>query len=569
MSDATLDDYYDLGAFTRSVTTTSGEAQAWFDLGLNWLYGFNHGEAIACFQRALAADPDCAMAYWGVSIAAGPNYNLPWDQMDDQMRVQALGGAHAAAAAAAERTEGITAAEAALIAALPARYPRADPIDLDDQMAWNLAFTAAMREVAVAHPDDLEVQATFVDAILNETPWQMWDVGSGQPAPGAKTAEAQATLERLFAEHPDAWDHPGLLHQYVHLMEMSPTPEVALRHGDRLREIAPDCGHLIHMPTHIDVQCGHYHDVVHWNTKATEADADWFDREGMFTVWTLYAIHNLHFIVYGAMFAGQYRAAIAAADELKRRIPEGFLRVESPPFADPAEVFYAMDVHVMVRFGRWQDLIDRPLPSDPELWSATTAIVHYGKTLAYSALGQVEAAEAERERFLAAAARVPESRRMHNNTVVHLLEVGRAMVDGELDYRRGNHDAAFAHLRRAVELEDDLDYDEPWGWMQPTRHALGALLLEQGHIDEAEAVYRADLGLDDTLSRATQHPNNLWSLFGLHECLVARGAHAEASGVRRQLDLASARADIPIAASCFCHQAALATVAEANCCDGD
>ncbi len=566
MTDTTLVDYYELGSFSRTVTTDSETAQAWFDLGLNWLYGFNHAEAIACFGRALEADPGCAMAHWGTAIAWGPNYNAAWDQMDPHTLARNLGAAHSATAAALDLIDVVTPAEAALIRALPVRYPQAEPIDPEDQMAWNLAFTEVMRTTAAEYPTDLEIQAAFVDAILNETPWKMWDIDSGEPGPRAKTLEARATLEQLFDAQPAAWDHPGLLHQYVHLMEMSPTPEVALRQGDRLREIAPDCGHLVHMPTHIDVLCGHYHDVVHWNSKAAEADARWFDREGLFAVWTLYAIHNLHFVVYGAMFSGQYRAAVEAAAKLKRRIPEDFLRVETPPFADSAEVFHSMDVHVMVRFGRWRELIDLPLPHDPELWSATTAIIHYGKTLAHSALGEVAEAEAARERFRAAAEQVPETRRMHNNTVVSLLEVGAAMVDGELEYRRGNHDVAFEHLRRAVELQDGLDYDEPWGWMQPTRHALGALLLEQGHLDEAEATYRADLGLDDTLSRATQHPNNMWSLFGLHECLLARGAEAEAAAVRLQLDLASARADIPIAASCFCHQAALASAVEGNCC---
>ncbi len=569
MPEATLDGYYDLGAFRRTITTDAAAAQAWFDHGLNWLYGFNHPEAVACFGRAVDADPRCAMAHWGIAIASGPNYNAAWEQMDPLTLERQLGAAHAATEAALALIDEVTPAEAALIGALPARYPQSEPLDdAADQMAWNLAFTEVMRDAAATHPDDLDVQATFVDAMLNETPWKMWDVDTGMPAPEARTVEAQATLEHLFAHDPAAWLHPGLLHQYVHLMEMSPTPEMALRHGDRLREMSPDCGHLIHMPTHIDVLCGHYHDVVHWNTKAAEADARWFDREGLFAVWTLYAIHNLHFVIYGAMFSGQHRAAVEAAAELKRRVPESFLRIESPPFADSAEVFHSMDIHVMVRFGRWRELIDLPLPHDADLWSATTAMGHYGKTLAHSALGEIAEAEAERARFLAAAERVPETRRMHNNTVLDLLEVAKAMVDGELDYRRGAVDTAFDHLRRAVELQDGLAYDEPWGWMQPTRHALGALLLEQGRIEEAEAVYRADLGLDDSLSRATQHPNNMWSLFGLHECLLARGDAAEATAIRAQLDLASARADIPIAASCFCHQAALATTADDGCCEG-
>ncbi|MEM7095732.1 MAG: tetratricopeptide repeat protein [Actinomycetota bacterium] len=566
MGDLVDDGYYDLGVFSREVTTSSDDAQRWFDRGLNWLYGFNHGEAVNCFKEAIEADPDCAMAHWGVAIGRGPNYNLTWDVMDERTLTRNLGAARAATEAAVALADRVTDAERALIESLPVRYPQAEPLaDVEGQHEWNLAYTANLRDAAEASPDDLDIQAAFVDAILNETPWKMWDVATGEPGENAKTLEAQAVLEGLFADNPASWDHPGLLHQYVHLMEMSPTPEVALRQGDRLRESLPDCGHLIHMPTHIDVQCGHYYDVVHWNSKAAEADARWRDREGLFSVWTLYSTHNLHFVIYGAMFSGQEQAAMDAAAELKEWLPEEFLRVESPPFADSAEVFWAMDIHVRIRFGRWQELIDLELPTDPELWCATTAIGMYAKALAHAALGNIDEAEAFRDRFQEARGAVLESRRMHNNTVVDLLHVADAMVDGEIAYRKGDHDAAFEHLRRAVQLEDDLDYDEPWGWMQPTRHALGALLLEQGRLEEAEAVYRADLGLDDTLSRATQHPNNLWSLFGLHECLVARGADDEAAAVKRQFDLASARADVPIAASCACHQAAMTAISDACC----
>jgi tetratricopeptide (TPR) repeat protein len=147
---------------------------------------------------------------------------------------------------------------------------------------------------------------------------------------------------------------------------------------------------------------------------------------------------------------------------------------------------------------------------------------------------------------------------VHNNTVVDLLGDAEEMLRGELEYRKGNYDKAFAHLRRSVELDDALPYDEPWGWMQPTRHALGALLLEQGHVAEAEAVYRSDLGLDGKLSRACQHPDNLWSLHGLHECLVRRGEQVEAPLIKQRLDLAIARAEVPIKTSCFCRRMPIA-----------
>ena len=548
-------EYFDLGPHRRPVSTDSPDAQLWFDRGLNWLYGFNHGEAIACFERAVEHDPDCAMAHWGIALAIGPNYNLPWHLMDRRTRQHVAARAHDESRLASSLAASVEPVEAALIDALLARYPEREPAE--DQMPWNHAFTAAMRPVAERFPDDRDVLAVFVDAMLNESPWQMWDLTTGGVKDGARTVEARAVLEGALDRLPSAWDHPGLLHLYVHLMEMSPFPQLALRAADRLRDLVPDAGHLIHMPTHIDVLCGAYHDVVVYNQRAVAADRKWLEREGPYNVYTLYRNHNLHFVIYGAMFLGQYSAAMDAAQELIETMPEEFLRIESPPFADAGEAFVAMKQHVLVRFGKWEEIIAQPLPDDAALYCSTTALIRYAKTVAHAALGDVEAAEREREAFLEAKAAVPDSRRVHNNTVVDLLEVAEAMIDGELAYRRGDHDEAFAHLRRAVQVEDDLLYDEPWGWMQPTRHALGALLLEQGRHAEAEEVYRADLGLDESLSRASQHPNNLWSLHGLHECLVARGETVEAPLVKQQLDLAMSRAEITVAASCYCSQAAM------------
>ena len=256
------------------------------------------------------------------------------------------------------------------------------------------------------------------------------------------------------------------------------------------------------------------------------------------------------------MFLGQFTPAMAAAEELIATVPEDLLRMTSPPMGDFTEGYLSMKQHVLIRFGRWDDIIAQDLPSDVELYSATTAMMLYAKGVAFSATGRVAEAEAARAQFLAAKERVPKSRRVHNNILPDLLEIASAMLDGELEYRKGNHEVAFAHLRRSVELDDDLPYDEPWGWMQPARHALGALLLEQDRVAEAEAVYRADLGLDATLSRACQHPGNLWSLTGLHECLSRREAGAEATMIGQQLAIAAARAEMPVAVSCFCRRRA-------------
>ena len=549
-------EYYDLGPYRRAVTTDSDDAQLWFDRGLNWLFGYNHGEAVTCFSKALDADPGCAMAHWGVGYATGPNYNLPWHLYDPKGRAHALAAAYDAAQEALAHIDGVSPVERALIRALEARYPQRDPID--DLMPWNEDYTNVMREVLAEYPDDLEVQTVFVESIMNETPWKMWDLKTGGVAEGAGTAEAREILETAFRDTPESWDHPGLLHLYVHLMEMSPFPELALRAGDRLREIVPDSGHLIHMPTHIDVLCGNYRDVVVYNRKAIAADRKYLEREGALNVYAMYRTHNHHFAIYGAMFLGQYTPAIEAAQELIDTTPEDLLMVPSPPMADFIEGYLSMKQHVLIRFGKWQEIVDQEMPENQELYCATSAMMRYAKSVAHSAMGHVEEAEHEKAHFLEAKTKVPDSRRVHNNRVYDLLDIAEEMLNGELEYRRGNYDVAFAHLRKSVELDDALPYDEPWGWMQPARHALGALLLEQGHLEEAEAVYRQDLGLDQTLSRACQHPGNLWSLHGLHECLTRRGETVESLHIKQQLDQALARAEVQIHSSCYCRQQAAA-----------
>ncbi len=542
-------DYYQLGSFTWPLSTMKPEAQRWFDRGMIWCFSYNHEEAIACFEKALELDPDCALARFGIAYAIGPNYNRTWDLFDPAAKKEALARAYDECQAALANTDRLTPAEKALVEALPSRYPQRDPIE--DQSGWDRAFADAMRKVYKKHPDDLNVRTFFVEAIMNLTPWRMWDLASGQVADGAGTAEAMEVLEGALRDIPTAWDHPGLLHLNVHLMEMSPFPERALRAGDRLRELVPDAGHLIHMPTHLDVQCGHYADVLHWNQKAIEADRKFLEREGPMNFYSAYRIHNYHFAIYGGMFLGQYAPALAAAQELIDTMPDALLRMESPPMADHLEGYLSMKQHVLVRFGRWQDIIDQPIPDD-DLYRCTQAMMHYAKGVAHSALGHIGEAEAAREDFLKAKARVPDTRRVHNNIVPDLLLIGEAMLEGELEYRKANYDVAFDHLRRAVAFDDALPYDEPWGWMQPTRHALGALLLEQGEVEEAESVYRADLGLDGKLSRACQHPDNPWSLHGLHECLKRHSEAVEIRLIKQRLDLAAARADIPITASCFC-----------------
>ncbi len=553
-----MDDYYDLGSHSCPITTASPQAQLWFDRGLIWTYGYNHEEAVACFRRALAHDPGCAMAHWGVAYASGPNYNMPWELFDEAGRARALATAFDAAQEALTHAGGASAVEQALIRALPARYPQREPDP--DMQRWNHDFADAMRAAFAAHSGHLDLRSVYVESLLNLTPWKMWDLRRGAPAEGAATLEAQAVLEDALTGAPGAMAHPGLLHLYVHLMEMSPVPEKALKAGDALRTLVPDAGHLVHMPTHIDMLCGHYRDAVFWNRQAVAADLKYFAREGAFNIYSGYRLHDYHFVIYGALFLGQIAPAQEALRGMAETVPEEMLRIESPPMADYFESYMAMAPHVLIRFGRWRDATLLPLPEDRDLYRTLTATTHYARGLGHAALGQVAEAEAEERAFLAARDRVPDSRLLHNNRVVDLLEIAAEMLRGEIAYRKGHFEDAFGHLRRAVARDDALPYDEPWGWMQPARHALGALLLEQGRVAEAEAVYREDLGLGGQLSRASVHPDNVWSLKGLHDCLEARGETVEIVHIRQRLDLAQARADF-VAASCGCAQAAIRATA--------
>jgi len=542
-------DYYDIGNYRRPVSTASTEAQMWFDRGLNWCYGYNHEESVRCFQKAAAIDPGCAMAYWGMAYAAGPNYNKQWKAFDPADLKQSLATAHRATQAALALMDKTSPVERALIAPLAQRYPASNPNEVTP--IWNDNYASAMREVHRAHKDDHDIAALFAEAIMNRTPWQLWDIKTGKPAEGADTLEAIAVLERALAQ-PGGMRHPGLLHMYIHLMEMSPHPQRALLASDALRELVPDAGHLVHMPTHIDVLCGLYKNVVDGNNKAVAADRKYLAREGAANFYSLYRCHNYHFKLYGAMFLGQYGPALEVAEEMIATLPEKLLRIESPPMADWLEGFVPMKQHVLIRFGKWQDIVAEPLPQDRELFCVTTAMQHYAKAVAHAAGGNVAEAEEEGNHFDTALAKVPPSRYVFNNTCLDILAIAAEMMRGEIAYRKGHFEKAFVHLRKSVDLDDNLPYDEPWAWMQPTRHALGALLLEQGRVEEAEAVYRADLGLDGTLARACQHPDNLWSLHGFHECLMRLGKIAESHIVKQRLEVAAAWADVPIKSSCFC-----------------
>ncbi|KAM0543975.1 hypothetical protein ACHAPJ_012070 [Fusarium lateritium] len=547
------EEYFDLGNFTRAITTTSQNAQIWFNRGLTWAYAFNHEEAAFCFSQVIAHDPKCAMGYWGVAFASGPNYNKEWQAFDELDLKTSLATCHTMATKAGEMAYSASPVEKALIEAIQQRFPSAEMPDGDFGPSMK-AYADRMRTVYRDFGDgDLDITTLAADALMNMAPWQLYEARTGRPNLDTPVWEVKEILE-LGMKRPGADHHPGILHMFIHLMEMSNTPEAAIRASNKLRHLVPEAGHLLHMPSHIDILVGEYGKAVEANARASTANNKYFakQRPGYRVFYNIYRFHDYHTLIYAAMMSGQSAEALKAVSEMEAIITDDLLNVKSPPMADWTESYASVRIHVLIRFGMWEELKRLSLPKDNSLYCVLTATTHYGKAIAWAATQDIEEAEKEAKFFHEASARVPETRLEFPNKVTDIFQVAAAMLDGELQYRRGNYEEAFESLRLAIKRDDGLIYSEPWAWMLPARHPYGALLLEQGRVEEAAEVYAQDLGLEEGQDSAHQHPNNIWGLHGYHECLVRLKRTKEAYLISQQLKKAAAIADVPVVASCFC-----------------
>jgi tetratricopeptide (TPR) repeat protein len=548
-------DRFNLGTHTRPVSTASPDAQRWFDLGLNWCYGFNREEAIRCFRKALEFDPECVMVHWGMAYAAGPFYNFAWREYGEQEANAStrLGCEHIAKARACAGRA--TRLENMLVEAMALRMQKPHAVTPEAYDRWDDDYAAEMRRIHFSYPDDLDVAALHIEALITRTPRRLWDVKTGRPAQGSDIVEALKVCERAMrrAYELSLKQHPGILHLYIHALEMSNTPEAGTRAADLLAPMAPDSGHLSHMPGHIYVLCGDYEKARLTSLQAVGANDRFLDYAGPFTFYTVACCHDLHLMMHTCMFLGRYQDALRAADKICALVSRDVLSVrDRPKFVMSLEGYYATRMHVLVRFGRWHDIVAAPMPDEFGLYPVTTAMHHYAKGVAHAALKNFREADKERALFYESVGRIPKERRFFNNPAHDILAVGERMLEGEVDYHKGNYAAAFSHLREAVRRDDNLQYIEPWAWMHPPRHALAALLLEQGHVEEAEEVYRDDLGLSGKIQRCAQHPDNVWALHGLVECLQRRGDAAELPALREKLAKAQNLADVPVTSSCMC-----------------
>ncbi len=514
--------FEEIGPYRRPVTTSSDEAQRYFDQGLAWMYSFNHDEAIRSFARAAALDPGCAMAWWGISICEGPNYN------DPVMTDERSGAAWSALKEAEARADNTSPVERGLIEALAARYAFPWP---KDRAALNEAYAAAMEALLARFPDDPEVGTLYGESLMVLRPWQLYTIDR---LPEADTPKITAALETVLEKHPN---NPGANHLYIHAIEPSLEPERALAAADRLRNQIPVSGHMNHMPSHIYVQTGDWDKSIVQNRAAMRRDTTYLERSPEQGIQHMYIVHNAHMLAYSAMMVGQETEAMEAARSMLPGIPAEML----PAVAGFIDLWMCSVYDVQKRFGRWDAILAEPAP--PEVLPITTAMWRAHRAVAYAAKQDFERAQAEYELFRAAAAAFPEDQMTGPDATRRILEVSDHFIAGEIALQRGQWDLAIASLEQAIEVEDSLSYGEPPQWLQPTRHTLGAVLLEAGRPDEAEAVYLADL---------ERWPGNGWSLLGLSKALRAQGKLDAAADAQARYEAAWKSADRPVTSSCLC-----------------
>jgi tetratricopeptide (TPR) repeat protein len=520
---------YDLGTHHRAVSTKSAAAQKAFDQGLIWSFAFNHDEAERAFQEAARQDPDLAMAWWGIALVNGPHINNPMvDEAHAKAAWEALGEARKRAAKASD-------VEKALIEALGARYAMPQP---KDRAPLEAAYAKAMAGVSQRFPKDADVAALYAESLMDTRPWDQW-TADGKPQPG--TEEILAALEAALKLQPD---NPLALHLTIHALEASPHPERASAAADRLRALVPDASHLVHMPSHIYARTARWTDAASANERAQAVDKSYQERQKEIGFYRIYMAHNTHFLAFTAMMQGRSAVALAKTKEILDSLSPEWVKEN----AFLADAFTTVHWEAEKRFGKWEEILKEP-PLVPGL-PVSTAYMHFVRAIANASLGRLEDAEKEQAAFIASLKDVPKDALWSANSAQDVFAVAVPYLEGELAYRKGNLDEAAAKLREAAKKEDFLKYDEPPDWTVPSRHALGAVLLEAKRPADAEAAYREDL---------VRYPENGWSLYGLANALDAQGKTAEAKTVRARFEKAWERADVKLPASCLCVRPAVKT----------
>ena len=480
-----------LGSLHHPITTTSEQAQQYFDQGLRLVYAFNHEEAIKSFEAAAHLDSQAAMPYWGIALALGPNINSAMDKKDERRAIEMVQKARRLA-------DHATPVEQAYIEALVARYVSrkgATRKGLDE------AYAKAMRSVAQRFPEDTDAATLFAEALMDVRPWDFWKP-DGRPLPG--TDEIVATLEAVLAQNPD---HPGACHYYLHAVEASLEPARALPCSERLPGLMPGAGHLVHMPAHIYMRLGMYHEAVERNQQAAHVDEQYLtDQHPTGEYADGYYRHNLHFLWASLAMEGRNVEAMKAARDLTVTVTLEEARKERSK-----ELYLPTPIFSMIRFGRWEELLREPPP--PKGFRLMEGMWRLGRGLAHVATGRLPGAEGEHVVLSGLTKQIHRDRTTEEKTEKALLKIAEKVLSGEIAARRQHYDDAIKSFEEAIKIEEALPYSEPPLWPLSVRHHLGAVLLLAERPAEAEAVYQADL---------LRHPDNGWALTGLIQSLRAQ-----------------------------------------------
>ena len=510
-----------LGGFHRKVSTSSEEAQKYFDQGMRYLWAFNHDESTRSFAKAAQLDPQCAMCLWGAALTVGPNYNVPV-MAEPRAKV---------ARAAVEQAQKLAAqgmpVEQALVAALAQRYPDAKPLDPSNEGPVLTAYAAAMKQVAQKFPDDLDVQTLYAESMMNINAWKLWTL-DGKPAAG--TEEIIVTLEKVLAKDPQ---HPGANHYYVHAIEASAHPERAVAAAERLRGMMPAAGHLQHMPAHILQRVGRYEDAAQANREGAAADVAYFAKTKPLDYYAMYLGHNYQFLAFSAAMEGRKAETLDATAKSRETIPDEML-LAIPGY----DWFLAQRYAAMVRFGLWDEMLAEPAPN-AKLPGLTGGYL-YGRAVAFAAKGKLDDARAAVAQLERLAQATPADYGAGFNSARDMFAIAALVAKARIADAENKPGDALALLREAVAKEDMTAYDEPADWFFPVRHVLGATLLKAGNAKDAEVVYREDL---------KRHPDNGWALYGLAQALKAQKKSAVAA--ERQFQTAWGRSDVTLTASAF------------------
>ena len=514
-----------IGPYGRQVSGASESAQAWFDQGVRYTYGFNQDQAAACYARAALESPECAMAWWGISqICSGVDINN-----QDVTENEAIWGL-VAAREAQRLAPQTTPLEQALIEAssLRAVLPMPGPKDREE---IDHAYRDAMGEIWSEYPNDVDVGTLYAEALMSCQPWEYW---TNDYEPLGRTEEILTVLEECI----DLGSrHPGAHHFYIHMVESSGKAELGIPSADLLGELMPGSGHLVHMPSHIYANVGRYEDAVSVNERAVVLDDEYFAAYQKPSLYMQYYAHNIQFVVFGAMMEGRKELTFKYIDKLEELVTDQVIEM----FAPYVDGMNAMRFHCYIRFGMWEEIL--AAPDYAEFRKASRAMRRYARTVALANLGRTEEAREELVKFDEAAAETPGDWTIAFNSCEAVYGIARTVAEAEIYWREGDAGKSISMLKRACEEEHDLVYTEPPAWLIPIRHALGAIQLASGDATGAEQTYRENL---------KKHKGNAWSLLGLQQSLEKLGEADEAAAMKAQVDMAWGRADIKAPASCYC-----------------